>query len=55
MAVRLHAHVSHTLNYKFDVVAVAGHAVVKNHEIDWTTAKVIECVRVCGQYLVAEG
>ena len=41
MAVRLQEHTRHTRNGRTDLSAVAEHAVVESHEIDWTTAKVI--------------
>ena len=35
-------HTCHTRNGRTDLSAVAEHAVVESHEIDWTTAKVID-------------
>ena len=35
-------HTRHTRNGRTDLSAVAGHAVVESHEIDWTTAKLID-------------
>ena len=35
-------HTSHTRNGRTDLSAVAEHAVVQSHEIDWTTTKVID-------------
>ena len=37
-------HTRHTRNGRTDLSAVAEHAVVESHEIDWTTAKVIDTV-----------
>ena len=42
MAVRMQEHTCHTRNGRTDLSAVAEHAVVESHEIDWTTAKVID-------------
>ena len=42
MAVRMQEHTRHTWNGRTDLSAVAEHAVVESHEIDWTTAKVID-------------
>ena len=41
MAVRMYEHSPYTWNGRTDVSAVAEHAVVVSHEINWTTAKVI--------------
>ena len=42
MAVRMQEHIRHTRNGRTDLSAVAEHAVVESHEIDWTTAKVTD-------------
>ena len=42
MAVRMQDHTRHTWNGRTDPLAVAEHAVVESHEIDWTTVKVID-------------
>ena len=42
MAVRMQEHTHHTRNGRTDLSAVAERAVVESHEIDWTTAKVID-------------
>ena len=42
MAVIMQEHTRYTRNGRTDLSAVAEHAVVESHEIDWTTAKVID-------------
>ena len=42
MAVRMQEHTRPTRNGRTDLSAVAEHAVVESHEIDWTTAKAID-------------
>ena len=38
----MQGHSRHTRNGRTDLSAVAEHAVVESHEIDWTTTKVID-------------
>ena len=40
--VRMQEHTRHAQNGRTDLSAVAAHAVVESHEIDWTTTKVID-------------
>ena len=42
MTVRMQEHTRHTRNGRTDLSAVAEHALVESHEIDWTTAKGID-------------
>ena len=45
MAVRIKEHARHTRDSRIDLSAVAEHAAVNGHEIDWATAKVIDSAK----------
>ena len=45
MAVRIKEHTRHTRDSRIDLSAVAEHAAVNGHEIDWATAKVIDSAK----------